>query len=166
MYVNVAALKETLPHEQRVALVPDSAGKLIKLGAKLHMQSGAGEASNLPNAAFKDVVFMEDRHSMVRDADVVLAVQPPALDVIDAMKADVILISFVYGDKQPALGGQARPGQGLRGHRECAVLRRQLQHGLRRRRCRACQDDRVSTRTGHESRRLIGWPRRLPPIQQ
>ena len=45
MYVNVAILKETQPHERRVALVPSVAAKLVKLGAKLHMQSGAGDAS-------------------------------------------------------------------------------------------------------------------------
>ena len=39
MYVNVAVLKETQPHERRVALVPSVVAKLIKLGAKLHMQS-------------------------------------------------------------------------------------------------------------------------------
>jgi hypothetical protein len=43
MYVNVAVLKETQPHERRVALVPSVVPKLIKLGAKLHMQTGAGE---------------------------------------------------------------------------------------------------------------------------
>jgi NAD/NADP transhydrogenase alpha subunit len=45
MYVNVAVLKETHPHERRVALVPGLCAKLSALGAKLHMQSGAGEAS-------------------------------------------------------------------------------------------------------------------------
>jgi NAD(P) transhydrogenase subunit alpha len=103
MYVNVAVLKETQAHEHRVALVPAATGKLIKLGAKLHMQSGAAEAANLPDSAFSDVVFMDDRNALVRDADVVLAVQPPALDVIDAMKEGAILISFIYVDKQPAL---------------------------------------------------------------
>jgi NAD(P) transhydrogenase subunit alpha len=103
MYVNVAVLKETQAHEHRVALVPAAAGKLIKLGAKLHMQSGAAEASNLPDAAFKEVVFMDDRHALVGDADVVLAVQPPPLDIIDAMKEGAILISFIYADKQPEL---------------------------------------------------------------
>jgi NAD(P) transhydrogenase subunit alpha len=103
MYVNIAVLKETLRHERRVALVPDSAGKLIKLGGKLHMQSGAGETSNLPGAAYRDVVFIEDPVSLVRDADVVLAVQPPALDVVDAMKAGAILICFVYAGGQAAL---------------------------------------------------------------
>ena len=40
---------------------------------------------------------------MVEDADVVLAVQPPAIEVIDAMQEGAVLICFVYADKQPAL---------------------------------------------------------------
>jgi NAD(P) transhydrogenase subunit alpha len=103
MYVNVAVLKETHPHERRVALVPSVVGKLIKLGAKLHMQSGAGDASNLVDAAFRDVIFTGDRHALVKDADVVLAVQPPALDVIGAMKESAILICFIYANHEPAL---------------------------------------------------------------
>src|ERR1700678_4648070 len=103
MYVNVAVLKETHPHERRVALVPSVAPKLIKLGAKLHMQSGAGDAIKLTDAAFKDVAFIDDRKELVSAADVVLAVQPPALDVINAMKEGAMLISFIYAEKEPAL---------------------------------------------------------------
>jgi proton-translocating NAD(P)+ transhydrogenase subunit alpha len=103
MYVNVAVLKETHPHERRVALMPSVAAKLTKLGAKLHMQSGAADAIKLTDAAFKDVAFIDDRKNLVGDADVVLAVQPPALDVIDAMKQGAILISFIYANKEPAL---------------------------------------------------------------
>ena len=103
MYVNVAVLKETQPHERRVALVPSVVPKLIKLGAKLHMQSGAGTAVKLIDAAFKDVAIMTDCKALVADADVVLAVQPPALDVIDAMKPGAILISFIYAGHQHAL---------------------------------------------------------------
>ncbi len=103
MYVNVAVLKETQPNERRVALVPSATSKLIKLGAKLHMQCGAGDASNLPDAAFNDVAFMEDRLALVRDADVVLAVQPPPLEIIDAMKEGAIVISFIYAHNEPAL---------------------------------------------------------------
>jgi NAD(P) transhydrogenase subunit alpha len=103
MYVNVAVLKETQPHERRVALVPSVVPKLIKLGAKLHMQSGAGDAIKLADSAFKDVTFIDDRTALVSDADVVLAVQPPALDVIDAMKEGAILICFIYAGKEKAL---------------------------------------------------------------
>jgi NAD/NADP transhydrogenase alpha subunit len=117
MYVNVAVLKETKPHERRVALVPSVAAKLVKLGAKLHMQSGAGDAIRLMDAAFKDVAFIENRHELVGDADVVLAVQPPALDVIDAMKAGATRsrrwFSTCWTRKSPASpwnGCRASPG--------------------------------------------------------
>ncbi|MGV8916564.1 MAG: NAD(P) transhydrogenase subunit alpha [Pseudomonas sp.] len=103
MYVNVAVLKETQPNEHRVALVPSVTAKLIKLGAKLHMQSGAGDASQFPDAAYTDVQFMEDRSRLVSDADVVLAVQPPSLKVVGEMKAGAILICFIYAEKQPKL---------------------------------------------------------------
>ncbi len=103
MYVNVAVLKETTPHERRVALVPSVAPKLIKLGAKLHMQEGAGAAIKLADADFKDVAIIADRHALVAQADVVLAVQPPALDVVDAMQPGAILICFIYAAHQPAL---------------------------------------------------------------
>ncbi len=103
MYVNVAVLKETQPHERRVAMVPSVAAKLIKLGAKLHMQSGAADAIRLSDAAFENVAFLDDRKALVSDADVVLAVQPPALDVIGAMKEGAILVCFIYANKEPAL---------------------------------------------------------------
>ncbi len=103
MYINVAVLKETQPHEQRVALVPAVVEKLIKLGAKLHMQSGAGEALSLTDAAFNNVSFIDDPLLLVRDADLVLAVQAPALEVINAIKEGAILVSFVYAQQHPAL---------------------------------------------------------------
>jgi NAD(P) transhydrogenase subunit alpha len=103
MYVNVAVLKETRAHECRVALMPSVIPKLVKLGARLHMQTGAAAAIHLDDDAFADVVFIADRAELVKDADVVLCVQPPALDVIDAMKEGAILVSFVYAQNEPAL---------------------------------------------------------------
>ena len=103
MYVNVAVLKETQARERRVALTPSVVPKLIKLGARLHMQAGAGDAIKLADAAFKDVAILDDRTAMVADADVVLAVQPPALDVVDAMKPGAILVCFVYAANEPEL---------------------------------------------------------------
>lgn len=103
MYVNVAVLKETAPHERRVALVPSVAARLVKLGARLHMQSGAGDGVDLPDAAYKDVVCVADLEDLVGDADVVLAVQPPSIETVDAMKEGAVLISFIYEARQPAL---------------------------------------------------------------
>ena len=103
MYVNVAVLRETQPHERRVALMPSVVPKLIKLGAKLYMQCGAGNAIQLPDSSYKDVAFIKERRRLVNDADVVLAVQPPPIDVVDAMKEGAILVSFIYAERQPAL---------------------------------------------------------------
>jgi NAD(P) transhydrogenase subunit alpha len=103
MYVNVAVLKETQPHERRVALTPPGVAKLTKLGAKVHMQSGAGETVKLADSAYKDVAFIDDVTALVADADVVLAVQPPPKAVIDAMQPGAILICFVYAETQPDL---------------------------------------------------------------
>jgi NAD(P) transhydrogenase subunit alpha len=103
MYVNIAVLKETQPHERRVALVPSVVDKLVKLGARLHMQSGAGTAIHLDDTAFKDVAFIADRTELVKDADVVLCVQPPALEVVKEMKEGAILVCFIYANNEPAL---------------------------------------------------------------
>jgi NAD(P) transhydrogenase subunit alpha len=103
MYVNIAVLKETQPHERRVALVPSLVPKLMTLGARLHMQSGAADAIRVPQSAYGDVIFMEDRIAMVAEADVVLCVQPPSLEVVDAMKPDAILMCFVYAANEPEL---------------------------------------------------------------
>jgi NAD(P) transhydrogenase subunit alpha len=96
MFVNVAVLKETQTHERRVALVPSLTSRLTSLGAKLHMETGAGEGVALPDSAYTDVAFVASRRELVRDADVVLAIQPPALEIVDNMKAGAILLSFVY----------------------------------------------------------------------
>ena len=103
MYVNVAVLKETQAHERRVALTPSVAPKLIKLGARLHMQRGAGRAIDIAESDYQDVVFVDDRAVLLADADVVLAVQPPSLAVVGAMKPGAILICFIYAHKDPAL---------------------------------------------------------------
>ena len=103
MYVNLAVLRETLPEERRVALVPEITAELVKLGAKLHMQTGAGDASSFPDSAYKDVVFLDDRAQLVAAADVVLSVQPPGVELVDAMQAGSVLICFVYAEQQAAL---------------------------------------------------------------
>ena len=103
MSVNIAVLKETRPFERRVALVPNVASKFIKLGVSLHMQSGAGNAVNLPDSVYENVAFAHDRQVLAANADIVLAVQPPGLDVIDNMREGSILVSFIYEAREPEL---------------------------------------------------------------
>jgi proton-translocating NAD(P)+ transhydrogenase subunit alpha len=108
MPVKIAVLKETRTAERRVAMVPAVADKLAKLGAQIHLQSGAGAAVKLADAAYKNVQLHSDPLEMVSDADIVLSVQPPDLPVVQAMKEGAILISFVYAHKEPELTRLAR----------------------------------------------------------
>lgn len=103
MPVKIAVLKETRANERRVALVPAVADKLIKLGCEIHMQSDAGAASRIPDSAYKNVTFAANPQGLVGDADIVVSVQPPAMDVVDAMKDGSVLLSFVYAHKEVEL---------------------------------------------------------------
>lgn len=103
MPVKIAVLKETRPNEKRVAMVPAVADKLAKLGADIHLQTGAGLAVKLADAAFKNVNFAADPLELVRDADVVVCVQPPDAAIVNAMRPGAILISFIYAHKEVEL---------------------------------------------------------------
>lgn len=103
MPVKIAVLKESRPNERRVAMVPAVADKLIKLGAAIQMQAGAGEAVKLADSAFGNATFAADPLSLVADADIVVSVQPPELEVVRAMKPGAILLSFIYAHKEPEL---------------------------------------------------------------
>ena len=110
MYVNVAVLKETQPHERRVALVPSVAPKLIKLGAKLHMQTGAGDAIKLSRRGVSGCRLHRRSKGSGQRRRCGSRGQPPALDVIDAMKAGAILISL-HLRRTGAGAGAAAAGQ-------------------------------------------------------
>lgn len=100
MAFKIAVLKETRAHEKRVALVPAVADKLAKLGASITLQSDAGAAVKLPDSAYKQVATAANPQGLVSDADLVLSVQPPSLETIEAMKEGAILISFVYAHRE------------------------------------------------------------------
>ncbi|MGB0954374.1 MAG: NAD(P) transhydrogenase subunit alpha [Panacagrimonas sp.] len=108
MSVKIAVLKETAVREKRVAMVPAVAKKLIKMGVQLQMQTDAGLAVKLADEAYADVHFAANRNGLLTDADIVLAVQPPPLDVIDSMKEGAILISFIHAHKEVELTRKLR----------------------------------------------------------
>ena len=48
----IAVPAETVPGEHRVALVPDVAGRLVKQGAAVRIQAGAGAAAHFRDEAY------------------------------------------------------------------------------------------------------------------
>ncbi len=100
MTVKIAVLKETRANERRVALVPVVADKLAKLGCEVSLQEGAGLAVRIPDSAYKGVSIIANPKGMVSNADIVLAVNPPSLEIIDSMKEGAVLLTFVYAHKE------------------------------------------------------------------
>jgi NAD(P) transhydrogenase subunit alpha len=101
--VKVAIPKETAAGERRVALVPDTATKLIAAGLQVTIQSGAGESAYLPDAAYTavGVAVVPGAAELLADADAVLKVQPPEVAEVKSFKQGAVLVSFL----QPATQG-------------------------------------------------------------
>jgi proton-translocating NAD(P)+ transhydrogenase subunit alpha len=70
--------KETSAGERRVALVPESAKKLIQAGYAISVEAGAGDAAGFPDSVYRDAgVAMESDPAAVLAADIVLKANPP-----------------------------------------------------------------------------------------
>lgn len=73
--MKLAVLKETLPGERRVALVPANVAQLVKAGFQVLVEAGAGEAAGFSDAAYQDRgAQIVPQSSDARDADVLLRV--------------------------------------------------------------------------------------------
>jgi len=77
--MHIAVIKEALPGERRVALVPESCKKLIQAGYEVAIESLAGESAGFPDDAYREAgaTINPDPEAAVRAADLVLKVTAP-----------------------------------------------------------------------------------------
>lgn len=101
MSLTVGVLKETVPGECRVALVPEVAAKFIAAGARIVMERGAGVAAQFPDASYQDVEFVDSASAVLSRAGLLLKVQPPTPDEAAQLQSGATLISFIYGHLRP-----------------------------------------------------------------
>jgi len=99
MTTTVAVLKELAGGEQRVALVPDSVQRLVKLGLGVRVEAGAGEASSIGDTDYEraGAVVVAGRALAVSGADVLLKVQGPSAEEIQGLPSGSLLIGFLQG---------------------------------------------------------------------
>jgi NAD(P) transhydrogenase subunit alpha len=95
MPITIGALRETAPHETRVALVPEVAEKLAQAGAKVAIERGAGERARFPDALYKKVEWADSGEAVLALSDVVLTVQPLTVEQIGQLKAGAIVVGFM-----------------------------------------------------------------------
>ncbi len=111
--MKVAIPKERAQDERRVALVPDTATKLIAAGLEVSVEEGAGSSAFVPDDAYEKagVKVVKGPAALLNDADVVLKVQAPSADEVDLLKKGAVLISFL----QPATQGDIVSALAARG---------------------------------------------------
>ncbi len=97
--------KETQAYEKRVAISPDVVKNLLKAGFSVVIEKDAGLASFFADAAYTAVgaTIEPNKDTLYKEADVILKVNPPSVEEIRLMKADAVLISFMYAYTQPEL---------------------------------------------------------------
>jgi NAD(P) transhydrogenase subunit alpha len=93
--MRVAVPKEIKDGEKRVALVPDIISKLTKAGLEVVIESGAGLTAQASDQDFIAAGAQIKSGDVLKDADVVLSVQPLTPAQMNSLKKGTITISFL-----------------------------------------------------------------------
>ncbi len=99
--------KETSAGENRVATIPDVAKKLIRKGAEIAVESGAGAGAGYHDKDYIDagasVFDSSDRADIFGRSDIVLRLHKPSLEEVKQLKSGCIHISFLDPFNEHAL---------------------------------------------------------------
>jgi NAD(P) transhydrogenase subunit alpha len=99
--MKIGALKERLPHENRVAVSPETIKKFVQLGFDVAVETGAGKGSSFSDDVLKEAgaTIAPDVAGAVSDADIVLKIRAPMtggeVDELGAMKSGAMLMAHL-----------------------------------------------------------------------
>jgi NAD(P) transhydrogenase subunit alpha len=96
MPLTVGVLKETLQGETRVALTPEIAQKLQKLGVIIVMEKGAGDEVGILDGDYEGVDFT-DADTVVAKSDLLFTVQPISDASVRKMRDGTAVAGLMYG---------------------------------------------------------------------
>lgn len=105
MALLIGVPKETAPGEKRVATVPEVVEKLVKLGFHVAVESGAGEAANCSDEAYRaaGAEVLPDAPALWAAADIVFKVGTPSPEEVALLREGGMLIGFVWPAQNPEL---------------------------------------------------------------
>ncbi len=97
--------RETAAGEKRVATVPEVVAKLVKLGFRVAVQSGAGDAANFDDASYRaaGAEVVGDAAALWAQSDIVFKVRAPAPEEVGLVREGQTLISFIWPAQNPDL---------------------------------------------------------------
>jgi NAD(P) transhydrogenase subunit alpha len=93
----IGVLKETHPRETRVAIIPEYASKLVKAGAQVRVESGAGRHLNISDEdyAASGAFVSTERGSLLGEADLVMSVRAIPEEDVPLLRQESICISLM-----------------------------------------------------------------------
>ncbi len=96
--MKIGTPKEIFEGEARVAMTPESAGQLQKLGHECLIETGAGTRAGFLDADYEaaGVKVVKTAATLWKNADVVAKVRPPSDAELKRLKKDQTLISMFY----------------------------------------------------------------------
>ena len=96
--MKIGTPKEVFDGENRVAMTPDSAKQLQKLGYECAIEAGAGLAAGFSDATYEEagVEIIKTPAALWKAVDIVAKVRPPEPAEVAMTKDGQVLISFVY----------------------------------------------------------------------
>jgi H+-translocating NAD(P) transhydrogenase subunit alpha len=97
----LAVPKERTVGERRIALVPEIAKRLIKLGVELRIEQSMGESAFFKDEAFEGATVVEQPADLYKEADLIFKVQPPTEEEIALMKPNAVVIGFMAAHQFP-----------------------------------------------------------------
>jgi len=105
MSQTIGVPKETWADEKRVATVPEVVEKLIKLGFKVAVESGAGEASNFSDDSYRaaGARVVPGASNLWAASDIVFKVRGPSAAEVGLMREGGVLASFIWPAQNPQL---------------------------------------------------------------
>ncbi len=105
MSATIGVPREVFPGEKRVATVPEVVEKLIKLGFAVAVESGAGDAANFSDDAYRaaGAEVVADAAGLWNKADIVFKVRGPTAEEVGLIRAGQTLVSFVWPAQNPEL---------------------------------------------------------------
>ena len=105
MSLVIGVPKETAAGEKRVATVPEVVEKLIKLGFSVAVESGAGDAANFSDDAYRaaGAEVVDGAAALWAKADVVFKVRGPSAGEVGLLREGATLVSFIWPAQNPEL---------------------------------------------------------------
>ena len=96
--MKIGAPREIFPGENRVAMTPESALQLQKLGHTCIIESGAGAQAGFEDSAYQaaGVEIAADAAALFAAADVIVKVREATAEEIGRLRADQTLIAFFW----------------------------------------------------------------------